>query len=126
MPKITNIEVLNNKVVVTFETLGRTLKTELTQRYCVWARSRWDFEKEELRRYFIKEGQKGCYLGNGEDWITPKENVYRRNYMLVCNMEVWDLSLIFPNVSFVENDNIKEQIIAEVTSDEYHPLCDNI
>jgi len=34
--------------------------------------------------------------------------------------------LIFPNVSFVENDNIKEQIIAEVTSKEYHPLCDNI
>lgn len=124
MSKITNIDVLDNKVVVTFESLGRTLKTELTQRYCVWVKSRWDFEKLELIRYFVKEGQRGCYLGSGENWVSPKE--YKQRYISACDIGVWDLSLIFPNVSFVENDNIKEQIMAEMASKEYHPLCDNI
>ena len=122
MSKITNIDALNNKVVVTFESLGRTLKTELTQRYCVWVKSRWDFEKLELIRYFIKEGRKGCYLGDGENWVSPK----KYKHISASDIEVWDLSLIFPNVSFVENDNIKEQIMAEMANEKYHPLCDNI
>lgn len=121
MSKIINIEELNSKVVITFKSLGITLKTELTKRYCVWQKSRWDLEKLELERYFVEHGKRGCFL-DAESYVPMSALKKIRYHTTPSNIQVWDLSLIFPNVNFIEND-LTEDIMKEVLNDKYKPLA---
>lgn len=62
-----------------------------TERYVILLRSRWSLLYLFFKNYAIKHGKKGCYIGEKRD----------RDYNYY---DIWDLSKIFPYVSFKEND----------------------
>lgn len=52
--------------------------------------SRWNELNSYISTYCIENGSKGCFLG-----------IIKYNNM---NYNVWDLSKVFPDVKFIEND----------------------
>ena len=93
---INNISVENDKVVFTFENdfIKDNVVVTLTDRYFIALRSRWNFEHNAIQDYFVENGKKGCYIG---------ERKHRKDKYVY---DVWDLTKIFPDVQF--NDNEKE------------------
>lgn len=62
-----------------------------TERYAILLRSRWSLIYMFFKDYAIEHGQRGCYIGERQD----RDGYY---------YDIWDLSKIFPEVSFKEND----------------------
>lgn len=92
-----------NKVEFVMESWDGKYYQDFTKRYFIHGRNRWDFALNEIIRYFIDNGPKGCLAGYNSDFC-PKE--FPRMEILV-----WDLSKIFPDVKFEDNfDYIKDEI----------------
>lgn len=62
-----------------------------TERYTILLRSRWSLLYLYFKHYAVEHGKKGCYIGEKRD----KDG---------CYYDIWDLSKVFPEVSFKEND----------------------
>ena len=93
---ISKVDVKNNEVVFTFKNdfIKDNVVVTLSNRYCIMLRSRWNFEHNAIQDYFIKNGKRGCYIG---------ERKHKKdNYVY----DVWDLGKVFPEVQF--NNNAKE------------------
>ena len=93
---INNVSVENDKVVFTFRNdfIRDNVIVTLTNRYLIILRNRWDFENNAIQDYFVDNCQRGAYIGERKH---KKDNfVY----------DVWDLTKVFPEVKF--NDNEKE------------------
>lgn len=86
----------------------------LNERYFVFEHDRWDFRYNIFREYLIKNGNKGCFLSASELYTkdkTKEELRYIRDWRRLNNIDVWDLSLIFNDVDFIDNStNIKSEI----------------
>ena len=86
----------------------------LNERYFVFEHDRWDFRYENFRRYLIKNGIKGCFLSAAELYTKDKtkEELKRiRDWRRLNNIDVWDLSLIFKDIDFIDNSsNINKDI----------------
>lgn len=93
---INNVNVENDKVVFTFRNdfIRDNVIVTLTNRYLIILRSRWNFENNAIQDYFVGNCQRGAYIGERKH---KKDNfVY----------DVWDLTKVFPEVKF--NNNEKE------------------
>ena len=78
----------------------------LNERYFVFERDRWDFKYNIFRDYLIKNGIKGCFLSATELYTKDKtkEELKRiRDWRRLNNIDIWDLSLVFKNVDFIDN-----------------------
>ena len=90
------VEVKSNEVVFTFRNdfIEDNVVVTLNNRYLIILRSRWNVEFNDIEDYLIKNGKKGCYIGERKN--KKDDYVY----------DVWDLTKVFPDVKF--NDNEKE------------------
>lgn len=117
---ITNVKIEDKKVTFYLKSYDGEHIVEFTKRYFFDTGNRWNFEINEIKRYFLINAPKGSVIGSGEDFINKKEK-----HSLLCNrisnVLVWDLKKIFPNVDFIENDDFKNEIlnVLNVNSD-YH------
>lgn len=79
----------------------------LKERYFVFYHGRWDFRYETFRRYLIKNGERGCFLSAEEIYFKDKtkEELKKRfrDWRGLNNIDVWDLSLVFKDVDFIDN-----------------------
>lgn len=86
----------------------------LNERYFVFEHDRWDFRYNIFRDYLIKNGIKGCFLSASELYTKDKtkEELKRiRDWRRLNNIDVWDLSLIFKDIDFIDNSsNINKDI----------------
>ena len=86
----------------------------LNERYFVFEHDRWDFRYDKFRNYLIKNGFKGCFLSASELYTkdkTKEELRYIKDLRRLNNIDVWNLSLIFKDVDFVDNSsNINNDI----------------
>ena len=118
---IKNIEVEDKKVTFYLESYKGEHIVEFTKRYFFnICSSRWDFEINEIIRYFIANAPKGSVIGSGEEYFDKNEK-----YDFLCNkisdVLVWDLKKIFPNIDFFENDDFAGEIIKVLRLDsDYH------
>lgn len=98
--KISDIKQEKNRVVITVknESTNETKSFVLNKRFAIFDCDRWNFEINTITDYFIEKGKKGCFIGFFKD-----KQKYRH--------EIWDLSKIFDNVQFEENDYSEYQII---------------
>lgn len=98
--KISDIKQEKNRVVITVknESTNETKSFVLNKRFAIFDCDRWNFEINTITDYFIEKGKKGCFIG----FFNDKQK-YRH--------EIWDLSKIFENVQFEENDFSEYQII---------------
>lgn len=111
-----NISVDKKFITISFEDIylagGET--RILNERYFVFEHDRWDFRYENFRRYLIKNGIRGCFLSAAELYTKDKtkEELRRiRDWRRLNNIDVWDLSLIFKDVDFIDNSkNINIEI----------------
>lgn len=69
-----------------------------TERYAVLLRSRWSLLYMFFKDYAIEHGQRGCYIGERQD----RDGYY---------YDIWDLSKIFHDVSFKENEIISYKLL---------------
>jgi hypothetical protein len=118
--EIKNIKVEDKKVTFYLEDYRGEHIVEFTKRYFFDTRSRWNFEINEIKRYFLANAPKGSVIGGGEDYFSKKE----KHALLsnkISNVFVWDLKKIFPNVDFIENDDFRNEIlnVLNINSD-YH------
>lgn len=117
---IKNVKVENKKVTFYLVDYKGEHIVEFTKRYFFDTGSRWNFEINEIKRYFLTNAPKGSVIGSGEEYFDKKEK-----HSLLCNkisnVLVWDLKKIFPNVDFFENDDFSGEIlkVLNVNSD-YH------
>lgn len=90
---MTNVKISSNRVTfIVVNEFTDEIETEtLVDRYIIHSQNRWSMVYYAMKRYFIDNGQRGCYLG----LKRCKDGRY---------YDIWDLSKIFPNVSFKEND----------------------
>lgn len=109
-----------NKVSIIVELGVSKYEVELNNRFVVWTKNRWDFVQKSIREYFIDYGKRGCYL--------DAESIYRENIPIskmsdrnqrlylqnLSNIDVWDLSLIFPDVEFNDNTETLAQEIETI------------
>ena len=97
---IKNVSVENDKVVFTFRNdfIRDNVIVILTNRYQIFLRSKlrskWNFESNLIQDYFVDNCQRGAYIGERKN--------KKDNYVY----DVWDLTKVFPDVQF--NDNEKE------------------
>ncbi len=105
---IKEVEIKENEVIFHFEDYKND-KSEITlkERFLIFIDSRWNFDLQDMERYFIKEGKKGCYLGTGENYKDElKKHIPLTPYSRALEfIQIWDLSLIFPQVNFLDNNN---------------------
>lgn len=89
----TKIKIGENKIFFSVENDFIDEKEEiiLSHRYVILLRDRWSLLYFALTRYFIKNGRKGCYIGERYDSDGSTYDIY-------------DLTKIFPNTKFKEND----------------------
>jgi hypothetical protein len=113
-----------NKVSIIVELGVSKYEVELNNRFVVWYKNRWDLVQKSIREYFIDYGKRGCYL--------DAESIYRGNTTLpkmsertqqfylrnLSNIDVWDLSLIFPEVEFNDNTETLAKEIETVWKEE--------
>ena len=103
-----NISVDKNFITISFEDTywaGGELII-LNERYFVFEHDRWDFRYNIFRDYLIKNGIKGCFLSATELYTkdkTKEELKNIRDWRRLHNIDVWDLSLIFKDIDFVDN-----------------------
>lgn len=118
---IKNVKVEDKKVTFYLESYKGEHIVEFTKRYFFDnIGDRWNFEINEIKRYFLDNAPKGSVIGSGEDYFDKNEN-YAFLWNRPSNVYVWDLKKIFPNVDFIENDYFKNEIlnVLNVNSD-YH------
>lgn len=114
--EILEVNKYDNKVEFILQGYDGKYKVELTKRFIVCPRTRWDFVKQEIEHYFVQHGQRGCLIGSGEDFYGDK---VKRYIIHPSEIFIWDLSLIFPDVQFEDNeDSIKDDVIKESISTE--------
>ena len=80
----------------------------LNERYFVFERDRWDFKYDIFRNYLIKNGIRGCFLSAAELYTkdkTKEELKKIKDWRRLHNIDIWDLSLIFKDVDFVDNSS---------------------
>lgn len=105
-----NISVDKNFITISFEDTywaGGELII-LNERYFVFEHDRWDFRYNIFREYLIKNGIKGCFLSASELYTkdkTKEELKNIRDWRRLNNIDVWDLSLIFKGVDFIDNSS---------------------
>ena len=110
------VSVDKNFITITFEDtyLAGDELIILKERYFVFEHDRWDFRYDKFRNYLIKHGFKGCFLSASELYTkdkTKEELRYIKDLRRLNNIDVWDLSLIFKDVDFVDNSsNINNDI----------------
>ena len=103
-----NVSVNKNCITISFEGTyweGNELII-LNERYFVFERDRWDFKYDIFKNYLIKNGIKGCFLSATELYTkdkTKEELSRSRDWRRLHNIDVWDLSLIFKDIDFVDN-----------------------
>ena len=105
-----NISVDKKFITISFEDtyLAGGETRILNERYFVFEHDRWDFRYDIFRRYLIKNGIKGCFLSATELYTKDKtedELRYIRDWRRLHNIDVWDLSLIFKDIDFVDNSS---------------------
>ena len=117
---IKNVKVEDKKVTFYLESYNGERIVEFTKRYLFDTRSRWNFEIDEIKRYFIANAPKGCVIGGGEEYFDKKEK-HKNLCNSISNVLVWDLKKIYPNVDFIENNDFKTEIlnVLNINSD-YH------
>ena len=102
-----NISVDKKFITISFEDPYLAGETRiLNKRYFVFEHDRWDFRYDIFQRYLIKNGIKGCFLSATELYTKDKtedELRYIRDWRRLDNIDVWDLSLIFKDVNFIDN-----------------------
>lgn len=88
-----NVIVKKNRVTFIFNNdfINEVEAKTFTERYAILLRSRWSLIYMFFKDYAIEHGQRGCYIGERQD----RDGYY---------YDIWDLSKIFPDVSFKEND----------------------
>lgn len=105
---IKEVEIKENEVIFHFEDYKND-KSEiiLKERFLIFVNSRWNFDLQDMERYFIEKGKKGCYLGTGENYKDElKKDMPLTPYSRALDhIQIWDLSLIFPQVNFSNNVN---------------------
>lgn len=89
----TKVIVKNDRVTFMVKNIfiGEVETETFTEKYAILLRSRWSLLYMFLKNYAIEHGQRGCYVGERKD---INGYVY----------DIWDLSKIFPDVSFKERD----------------------
>lgn len=110
------VSVDKNFITISFE--GTYLAGDeliiLNEKYFVFEHDRWDFRYNIFRDYLIKNGIKGCFLSASELYTkdkTKEELKNIRDWRRLNNIDVWDLSLIFKDIDFVDNyQNINSEI----------------
>ena len=113
-----------NKVSIIVELGVSKYEVELNNRFVVWYKNRWDLVQKSIREYFIDYGKKGCYLDAEsiyrENTTLPKMSERTQRFYLrnLSNIDVWDLSLIFPDVEFNDNTETLAQEIETVWKEE--------
>lgn len=112
--EIVEVNKYANKVEIILKGYNGKYKVELTKRFIVCPITRWNFVKQEIEHYFVKHGKRGCLIGSGEDFY----NVKRKRYIIhPSNIFIWDISLVFPDVSFDNNESsITDDVIKECTT----------
>ena len=118
---IKNVKVEDKKVIFYLESYKGEHIVEFTKRYFFDnIGDRWNFEIDEIKRYFINNAPKGSVIGSGEEYFDKNEkHAYLCNK--ISNVLVWDLKKIFPNVNFFENDDFEGEIIKVLRVDsDYH------
>ena len=90
-----DVKIEYNKVTFTFVSHNGKSTVVLNEKYLVLEQNRWNFVIQDLTNYFIKHGNKGCYLGE------------RRAFGI--KYDLWDLSKVFPKVMFNYNGDILEK-----------------
>lgn len=107
--EIIEVNKYNNKVEFILKGYDGKYKAELTKRFIVCPRTRWNFVKQEIEHYFVQHGKRGCLIGSGEDFYSVKGTRY---IIHPSEIFIWDLSLIFPDVKFEDNEsNITDDVI---------------
>ena len=107
--EIIEVNKYDNKVEFILQGYDGKYKAELTKRFIVCPRTRWDFVKQEIEHYFVRSGE-DFYSVKGKRYIIHPSEIF-----------IWDLSLIFPDVQFEDNEGsitdnvIKESISSEIT-----------
>lgn len=88
-----NVIVKKNRVTFIFNNdfINDVECHSFTERYAILLRSRWSLLYMFFKDYAIEHGKRGCYIGERKD----RDGYY---------YDIWDLSKIFPDVSFKEND----------------------
>ena len=88
-----NVIVKKNRVTFIFNNdfINNVECRSFTERYAILLRSRWSLLYMFFKDYAIEHGKRGCYIGERKD----RDGYY---------YDIWDLSKIFPDVSFKEND----------------------
>ena len=105
-----NISVDKNFITISFEDTflaGGEMKI-LNKRYFVFENDRWDFRYDTFSNYLIKNGNKGCFLSAAELYTKDKtkeelENI--QDWRRLHDIDIWDLSLIFKDVDFIDNSS---------------------
>lgn len=87
-----NFVIINNDSVE-FIVEGLTYKksVKFKHKYIFLIDSRWDELNNYISTYCVENGSKGCFIGIVKDNNNIKYNV-------------WDLSKVFSDVKFIEND----------------------
>ena len=117
---IKNVKVEDKKVTFYLEDYRGEHIVEFTKRYFFETGNRWNFEINEIKRYFLANAPKGSVIGSGEEYFDKNEN-YANLRNKISNVLVWDLKKIFPNVDFIENDDFAGEIIKVLRIDsDYH------
>ena len=114
-----------NKVSISVELGASKYEVVLNNRFVVWSKNRWDFVQKSIREYFIDYGKRGCYLDaesiyreNTTLWKEMSEIKQRFYLQNLSNIDVWDLSLIFPDVEFNDNTETVAREIETVWKEE--------
>jgi hypothetical protein len=116
--EIIEVNKYDNKVEFILQSYDGKYRAELTKRFIVCPRTRWNFVKQEIEHYFVQHGKRGCLIGSGEDFYSVKGTRY---IIHPSEIFIWDLSLIFPDVKFEDNESsitddvIKVSISTEIT-----------
>lgn len=105
----------SDKVTINFK--YSTFEKELTiiNRYFVYSENRWDIVLNELERYCVENGLRGCFINSSicNDIRNDKRYKGQRNEL----NRIWiiDMAKVFTKVNFIEND-YKEDVFNEYNS----------
>lgn len=115
-----------NNITISFEDHPFFFENKVTilkERYLVFYHGRWDFKYNTFREYLIKNGERGCFLSAEEIYFKDKtkEELKKRfrDWRGLHNIDVWDLSLVFKDVDFIDN-------YSDINNEIQRILCSNI
>lgn len=107
-----NIKVIENKDNVIFKFDYSTFEKELVfeNRYFAYSVNRWDIILNDLERYCLYKGEKGCF-DNASIYKEVREfEKTKHGYSRSNNIWIIDFKKVFPNVQFKENNVITDVI----------------